>query len=98
VSKSETRTNIAIISLVITALVIGVALVTYAVNNTYLTDETSHDLDILKSEGCLPAKVNTTSIAVIETKLANIERDIAELRVEQKTNTTSILKAIEKSP
>ncbi len=93
-AKNGTKITIAIISLVITVTVIGVGLVAYAVTNSHQTDDTAEDLDALKIEGCNPAKDLTVSVAVIGTKVENIEQDVADLRVEQRADTQAILEAI----
>ncbi len=93
-AKNGTKTTIAIVSLVITATVIGVGLVAYAVTNSHQTDDTAEDLDALKIEGCNPAKELAISVAVIDTKLENIKEDVAESRVEQRADTKAILEAI----
>lgn len=51
-------------------------------------EQQKENTKILKAEGCNLAKVNTTSIAVIENKLENIEKA-------QVDNTAAIIKAIE---
>ncbi len=44
-------------------------------------------VDTVKTEGCDPAKEHVTSVAVIESRLTNIEKA-------QTDNTTAIIKAI----
>lgn len=96
-AKNGTKTTVAIIGLIISATVIGAGLIAYAVTNTHQTDDTAQDLENLKVDGCGPSKQNTTSVAVIETKLENIEKNMTQMRIEQTADTQRIIDAIEKN-
>ena len=92
--KNGKRLNVAIASLLIVIIVWASSGLTSYVGNAHQTDDTAKDLVELQEDGCGPARVNGTSIAVIETKLETIEQDIGELRTEQRVDTATILKAI----
>lgn len=48
----------------------------------------------MKVEGCNPAKEMILDMAVVKIEVAAIKEDVREMRVEQKTNTAAIIKAI----
>lgn len=86
-AKNGTKTNIAIISLLVTASMILTGLVTYAVTNTHETKDTSKAVSELKVEGCLPAREGEKAIIRIETKFDAFV-------VEQRAAKREILEAI----
>lgn len=57
---------------------------------------TTKDVAEIKTEGCTPSKENTTSVAVIKSRLTGIEKEIGDLKTEQKNNTAAIIRAIKK--
>ncbi len=70
------RLNIAIASLLVVVIVWASSGLTSYVGNVHQTDDTAKDLVELKEDGCDPARVNGTSIAVIQTQLENIEKNM----------------------
>ncbi len=52
------------------------------------------ELTEMDDEGCKPARANETNIAVINTKLDRVQVDVKEMRVEQTTRHTELMKAI----
>ena len=81
------RLNIAIASLLVVVIAWASSGLTSYVGNAHQTDDTAADLVELKEDGCDPSGINGTSIAVIETKLDNIEKNM-------EADTKAILKAI----
>ncbi len=101
-AKEKNGTTIAIGRLILTAIVIGVGLVAYAVTNTHKTGDTAENLTKLEDKGCDPARTNTTAVAVIQSEMAtatkeraDIRTDIKDFRAEQSAGKTEILKAIQ---
>ena len=65
---------------------------------SHMVEDTNKAVGGLKEDGCDPAVEARTNIAVIGVEIKNIKDDVADMRAEQKTNTTAILKAINDKP
>ena len=90
-AKNNGSKNVKVIGLILTASVILAGAVIGWSTNVHQTDDTVADVAALKIDGCAPATVNRTSIAVIDVRLERMEKDIAESRIEQKAATQQIM-------
>ncbi len=52
------------------------------------------DVDDLEEDGCKPAQKIKIKVAVLENSVQRIEKDVTEMRVEQTTRHTELMKAI----
>ncbi len=100
--QNGTKTTVAIIGLVLTAVVIGSGLVTYAVTNTHETGDVGEKLAMMKEDGCDKAIETDKKVAVLESQLQGLVEDISFVQIQQTAlsekqdrNTAEIIKAIE---
>lgn len=54
------------------------------------------DIDDLELEGCKPAQKNKFDVALVQKDVQTIQKDVAEMRTEQKEGFKEILKRLEK--
>lgn len=64
----------------------------------HVVEDSKKSITGLKEDGCDPANINETAIAVMDEKWQNIEEDVGDLKRDMKglhVGQTAILKAIE---
>ncbi len=88
------RLNIAMAGLVVLIVSVASSKITEYANNKHETKDTVKAVSDLKTEGCLPARVNEKAIIRFESKVDSLESKVDTYRIEQRADTKEILEAI----